>query len=560
MNNGAKSIFLAAAMGPWFACQASTRPFDMGDPNLDPHWRWDLDEAYVLHACLQTGKVDTFSAFLPHYTPGGVLVHHKVQPMYPEDGWVLAHRDFGIPGSAQAFPFFTLYNRYRGIFRVMLYNAAHREGSFFQGELYFLDGPKFPQARSALFTFADHKPTQCTLSKYDASLHLKAVSPMTAYDSWAVFDFPVLGYDPDMPGKDPILVFRLTSFEKQALNLKTAGDLQLQQAALTDMEARPGLTATHEPMTYFYNQGLNAYEVAKKGMATYRDVKAFLKHEVLSAAGEEKNKDAFWFKSVKELATSQVGSYIPYVGALASVLEAFVGGSSRASEWEPLKFTGQFQMSTEGAITTMRDLWFHHFFLKAGAMDVRGQRPVQSIDWGIFNFREPSLVVTQTVPYLREGWRGVDLAYRISAPPEVVVNPGCGMDLASLRVAFVVNDTRNEPEFGGDRSRSMATPFMSPDEAVTTGCTVDGSVGLTSPGVPAPARPRDGQARFRLTGLLWELKFKVRAPTREADGEVVILKRTGFRDKDAEEAEARMAEMRKKFPFDPTRFQPVTFP
>ena len=42
--------------------------------------------------------------------------------------------------------------------------------------------------------------------------------------------------------------------------------------------------------------------------------------------------------------------------------------------------------------------------------------------------------------------------------------------------------------------------------------------------------------------------FGIQQPTRNADGEVVVVKRTGFRDREAEACAERMKEMRKAFP------------
>ena len=208
---------------------AGNRFMDMTDPNLDRTWDWKSEREIEMYSSLDGGKPTRHMASLPFYTPGNTLNNLGSPDMFDEDGWVLVHRDIGTPASAEAFPFFTLYNKYRGIFRVMLFNAAKREGSYFLGELYLLNADQSERTRTPIMTFIDNDPMNCHMEGYNPKMVLSSMSKMTAYSSWAVFDFPLLGYDPDLRSKDPVLVLRLVAIEKQALNLKTAGDLRLYQ-------------------------------------------------------------------------------------------------------------------------------------------------------------------------------------------------------------------------------------------------------------------------------------------------------------------------------------------
>jgi len=133
------------------------------------------------------------------------------------------------------------------------------------GELKFLDGKQFAKARAGLFTFSDGQPWRQTLESYDPEIKLSAYSRMTAYSSWAVFDFPLVGYDPELKQKDPILVFKLTSIEKQSISLKSAGSLQLQTALENGEEAHPGFT---------WSAG-SVLDSARKGYAAYKTVDSF---------------------------------------------------------------------------------------------------------------------------------------------------------------------------------------------------------------------------------------------------------------------------------------------
>jgi len=484
---------LAAGTG-----HAAIRAMAKDDPNLDPAWDWRPDLPQPLYSSVNGGAVERHWARLPHHTPGSVLNGLQALDFEPEDGWVLVHRDFGTQAEAQPFPFFTLYNQYRGLFRVMLFNAAHREGSYFLGELSFLDGERYASGRAALFTFADPDPglSRMYLNQYDPKLTLTAFSNMTAYGSWAVFDFPLVGFDPGLPGKDPILVFKLTSIEKQALSLKTAGDLQLFQL-VEGGEARPdGASPAGRVLA-----------AAHHGATTYKTVDAFIQNELFSEAGSTRHQREPWYRAARAIAQSALGSYLPLVGAMAGVIESFIGGATQAAEWEPLKFTGQFQFNTEGAVLTRRDLWFHNLFLNAGpAGDTRAQRPLRPVPWGIYNFPAACSLRLTPAPGRLGGWGGGGNA-RLVQPPEIQVNPGSGMDLTAIRVAFL--EPGGKP--GGTEGGLTSSGFMDLKDALDPGCQV--------------GKGRQGE---RIAALLWELTFRIRNPTRHSDANIIILKRTGF--------------------------------
>jgi hypothetical protein len=471
------------------------------DPNLDPGWTWWSPDPCEVFSAFRDAAVERHHPRLPYFTAGNVLNGTGDPDAFPEDGWMLVHRDFGVPGEAQPFPFFTLYNRYRGVFRVMLYNAANREGSYFLGELSLLGGARHPEAGAALFTFSDNTPDHAHsyLGSPNPGTVLTACSPMTAYGAWAVFDFPLVGYDPELKERDPVLAFRVASIEKQALDLKSQGDVQLFQL-IEAREARPDLACP----------GWGILAAARYGATTYKSVAAFVQNELLSPAGEQKHKQKPWFRAARAVARSPLGGYLPLAGAMGAVVESFVGGANRAAEWEPLKFTGQFHFSAEGALQTRRDLWCHNFYLNPGpAGDFRAQRPLQPVDWGIFNLACPAAVKSGPPAGGWGDWSGKETV-RLARSPEILVNPRSGMDLVSTRVAFIKGD--GKAASAGSAPEGLETSGMLElKDAMVGGYTYD-------------KRP----ASMTVVALLWELRFRIRNPTRAADPDRVILKRTGL--------------------------------
>ena len=98
---------------------------------------------------------------------------------------------------------------------------------------------------------------------------------------------------------------------------------------------------------------------------------------------------------------------------------------------------------------------------------------------------------------------------RLVQPPELKVNPDSGLALASLRVAFI--ETGGAGDAAEDPARAASSGFMDLATAMATGYSYD----------------KQADTR-KLGALLWELRFRTGAPTRNADGDIVILKRTGF--------------------------------
>ncbi len=310
----------------------------------------------------------------------------------------------------------------------MLFNAANREGSYFIGELRFLDGERFPEARAGLFTFTDTAADRCFLRTYNPRLKLTAVSRMCTYGSWAVFDFPLVGYDPSLKRKDPILVFKVISVQRHELSLKSEGNIRLIQAMEADDQVRP---------SHLANQSISGVQAVLKvgveGYNAYKSVDTFIRNEITSTEGSAKNRAATWFPAVASLAASGGAGYGPYLQIMGSVLNSFIGGARFASPWEPMCFNGQFRFDTEGTIETRNELWCHHFFLNTGSeQDPRAHRPVQDVEWGLFNFNK--------VPASNWFWTS---SVNLTAAPDLLVNPKSGLTLASTRLARVPHQLRN---------------------------------------------------------------------------------------------------------------------
>ncbi|MEQ9229450.1 MAG: hypothetical protein RIF46_02125, partial [Cyclobacteriaceae bacterium] len=119
--NVRNSLILLFCLAIGFAdlsAQSNGRSMGSGDPNLDPDWIWYEEVAGGHDMWYNDGGTETqiSNVQTPFFTSGNDLDKSSSPgeyDMYPEDGWILAYRDFGTSSAAPDVPFFALYNKYR---------------------------------------------------------------------------------------------------------------------------------------------------------------------------------------------------------------------------------------------------------------------------------------------------------------------------------------------------------------------------------------------------------------------------------------------------------------
>jgi hypothetical protein len=461
---------------------AGVRPMLAGDPNLDPAWDWTTHTTHLLYMSQAGERPSAITAKLPFDTPDNPL-YSETPDMAREDGWMLVHRDFGTSEAAPPLPYFTLYNRYRGTFRVMLFNGLQRDDSYYLGELAFLDGAAGGGHAAGLLTFPNRE--RGTLATYDPAQRVLATSRMKRYHDWAVFDFPLAGFDPGLERKDPILVFRLSGIATSRITLDGRNDPDLVHATL-GTRISPGAALT--------GGGLRA--IGERGYRYYKGVRDWLEEFTRGGNSAENHKLPF-YDQIMSLSRTRVASFAPYAGALLGVLETFIGGVHEAGPWEVLGHKGQLAFHLEGGLEATRELWAASFYLRPGPGHIRALRPVQRIPWGIFNLDGPPRLEAGADP------NPALKAWRLAEGGRVLVNPEAGMTLQSVHYAL-------EYQLSG-QGRAVADP--------ETAC---------SPFLAAGAFQASGtvlRAQAKPSAVMVQLRFQVDAPTRALDRELMIMKK-----------------------------------
>lgn len=423
---------------------------------------------------------------LPFFTSGDDLCQGTSSDMYKEDGWQLVYRDFGSPTAAPPLPFFVLYNRYRAKLRFMFYNAQADSHSYYTASIGFRSGFQTMTTATANFTFSDD--THCFLNDFDPTKTEVVTGTMTTYQGWGHFDVPVAGYDPSLSTKDPIIDVTIKPTDVSSLTMTGAGTMSLDQVLHGMPPAGSQMTASQ------------LLDALKAGYKTYKDTQSFT-NDMQAKVADTSNSNQWWYSTAQALVTAGVTAYAPWAGALVGAAMSFIGGSNHAAPAEPLKFTGKMNLAFNGSLTTINtNLIATSFYLNPGSQTPDAYRPLQTINWGLFNLNsKPNLTDNVTITpkyiYYQDGTQrliGYSYIHRaqLDQLPAITFNANTGMILESEEIALAFSDRAPSAWFTVGASNPVFTWGFNPT----------------------------------IKGLAVRLKYKVNNPTRLEDSEYTVIK------------------------------------
>lgn len=449
-----------------------------GDPNLDPSWDWTVSgPGHTLYYAIPSGGIASTVRQLPFYTAGHSL-NTLQKDMYPQDGWTLVYRDFGTPNAAPDVPSFALYNKYRGILRVMFFNTRELSYTQFLLELSFKD----TTATGALLTYSDS--TRAFLNDYDTGRTENYAVVANSINGWIYGDFMLTGYDPNLSAATQLRL------HIRGMNLS---QVTLESTQFTLNEVLTEANPTHKSTLNGLVDAINA------GSKSYGSINSVAKSMRETA---EKNSSSWWKTAVTGLlGTSSAPKLLsglgPVVGGLMGFVSSFFGGAETPAPREPLNFNGSLKLS--GSITTSVPLYSIDLALKApatGGNPPDYYRPVQDLPWGVFNLTaKPQVKVVRTQICRTQSF--VDCYFRTNYSPAAalsyVFNPNAGLDLVSVSYAYTFGNAR-EPT-GYDASPTY--------------------VAYARRGEPADPAP---------TGIAVKVVLRTRTPTLYLDDDLVFYK------------------------------------
>ncbi len=415
------------------------RTMAASDPNRDPNWDFWTNRPYTPYYYKDGAVRQAQVTQLPYYTYGHATYPNNgtTPDVFPEDGWMLVIRDFGTPTQAPAFPYFALYNKYRGILRFFFLNTYNLANSQYATSVQLFN-PSQEQYRSALLTFPAE--SKCFLKDYDPSQQIYTLSNMTL-NGWSHYDFILSGYDPTLINK-PFVSLDVKTFGLNVSNLKMTGNIY---GTVEQM-------MNNAPAS-FGRSDLETLEAALgKGYKYYKSTDDAMK-ALKKSTDDQANKDSWWYNVALQLVTSYfsggTASYTSWIAGAAGFVTEFLGGGDKAAPMQPLNFNVKLDLEATGTLTSTTWIDSPGFYLNHMANPQPGQvSPVQPIPWGVFNVEDIPEVMVQEVYHARFGPINPEDGTRYVYPvlgaykatttklPGVVINPETGMATQSVKYAF----------------------------------------------------------------------------------------------------------------------------
>jgi hypothetical protein len=350
--------------------------------------------------------------------------------MWKQDGWMMVDSDLGGPDHAREFPYFVLYNKFRGVLRVMVFNTdIQTDFNCYLGELKF-NNPN--DGTSPIFTFSAYP--KCFLNDYNGSIVEKNINASVTRGNWLCCDFVAAGYDPDLASKRLLLEFTLHAIRLEVTRTSSEGILEIQQ--ILEGTSPTGVAMMGSALGDWINSKLSGY-------ATYPDENRAAE----AVRGAQSRTGQPWLASVVSAAAGTTG-----LGAIASglvgALTSYLGGGS--SQRTPMNFTGKVSLVSKGTVACDKYLCSFTIPLGKHTNTFLAGENVATVPWGVFNLEAQPMVFDQITPDPRGGFNHVLM---LDNDPRVLVNPAIGFQSVKTTVAFTFEGERpgtSTPEQGAD--------------------------------------------------------------------------------------------------------------
>ncbi|VTR29028.1 hypothetical protein [Sphingobacterium thalpophilum] len=368
----------------------------------------------------------------PWYSAGNPLAVANPD-IQPADGWELVYDDLGNAAKGVDFPFFALYNKYRGILRLFLYNSQRVSANYFRAELYFRES-NF--SNSILSYIGDE--AKSTYATYDPSEKQTVVAYANAFSSWINFDFTLTNYD-DRINKNNVLDFKMYSINESNINLSSTEFTLAHELA---SKAQLGTSSSSFS---------SALQTGQKYIKTFDDTKKLLKE-----AGGLSDRPSL-LTTIGSIASKSYLNAIPLFGQALGIVSAFIGGKSQPFQWQMLKFNGSLKL--EGTFTSTVPVYTLSLSTSNDIPTGSVIRKLNATSFGVFNLKNsPELLVIKDEERWDEGghpdWPMADRDYMRTTDfklknetTDLLLNPTSGLNLISRRVRLVADfDSRSYGE------------------------------------------------------------------------------------------------------------------
>ncbi len=454
-----------------------SRVFITNDPNLNPNWDWTSGTTQNAYAT-QTGLACNnclYPILLPFFSGSHLAVPALNRDMFKEDGWVLVTRDFGVNNSnpAKGFPFFILYNKYRGLLRLNYYNAFSYAYTQHLVTLKFQN----PSSSGRIFALASTDIAKSTTDTSSGLESSSSVQRVQALAGWGVVDF-YLGYDPNL-NPNSILQFDISGVNETVTtgtgNISLAGEAK----------------------------------ITKVGSPSVIDL--------------FKNTGSFLDKLNKILKTKpsdiNFTTYTTGISGLSSglgIVKFFIGGKKKETQSIPINLNGTFNWSSISSRQPLQSIKLN-VRTNSWINDGSSYKPLNAVNFGLLNIRtKPKVYATSST--IRESseqyqeeceyYHRVSYSTRTDQRSFIDLDPASGCTITSIQVA--------SPKDVKNNFYSSSSGYVDIGKEFTSTAFSNGSKSPSLTGL------------FNKREISLRINIKTNSATRNMDNEYVIYKTVPF--------------------------------
>ena len=394
------------------------------NPNLDPNWDWKTRtfNLWYNNRVAITQISNTLSPFWDENNP----VIGKQNPnidgdFFLEDGWMLVIRDFGTPTCAPLYPYFVLYNKYKGIMRVCVYKAVQLVGQSQSLSLSFFKPISGSRGDASMFTFAQTDVSKIVYGDIATknlvqNIIAENVTPTSPIDAvnwgWICGDFNVAGYDPNLNSNT---LFQIAIKENISLDANLKGNITLSGKATPNLSTDGGGLSGKAGLSF-----------AKSTISAIKDLSV---------------------KKADLKAITKIAAGVGMIDAALTLVTSILGTNVA----EPVDYSISLKGSVDltGKITANIPVDLKTFYLTPGPRTDYNS-VVQSIPWGLINYNGYLGFDYTRTPAFYPEWNYTYLHFlRNFTAPQILHNPQSGTTMIqSAKLAQIEQDLPIYPSYG----------------------------------------------------------------------------------------------------------------
>ena len=387
-------------------------------------WDWTEPDLYLRVRYQGDTRDPAHDVTLPWDDSHGTCFQ-EVADVEPEDGWALLAGNLGTDptGPLPDFPYFFLYNKYRGVIRSYFFYGARygapTEATHQMGSL-VVENDSLP-------AFTHHTGT--TLGDYDPSYEQVFLKKHMPLNHWACLDFDVAGYDPDIADKSGT-TFMLWWYEMTQSLLQAQGVVGLSGT----LDAAPMRTGK---LGGAWDQLEGASGPFMKGVSLFASPEDAADRLAASIEGyhNDGNSETWWSAAIAagsapaSLATGDVLSFLAETAGFITKLATGGSGSQVPLSWN-LDLAGD--LTINGTISTAPDLTGVRFYVPGTTYGAHPElNPLYHAPLGVYALSARPTVYWYSI---QPSGKSVNL----DLPPNwVTINPHAGLQLVSAKAALV---------------------------------------------------------------------------------------------------------------------------